>query len=57
MKLYGSIANRLEENHYYNGTKDNIVAGTLCTVYLYTDTQAYEVIKVNSQKRILKLDD
>ena len=51
-KWYGSIDNRLEENSYFNGTKDNIKVGTLCTVYHWSDREAYEVVKVIDQKHI-----
>lgn len=57
-KWYGSINNRLEENSYFNGTKDNIQVGTHCTVYHWSDREAYEVVKVIDQKHIFirKLD-
>lgn len=57
-KWYGSLNNRLEENNYFNGTKDNIQVGTLCTVYHWSDREAYEVVKVIDQKHIFirKLD-
>lgn len=51
-KWYGSLNNRLEENNYFNGTKDNIQVGTLCTVYHWSDREAYEVVKVIDQKHI-----
>lgn len=51
-KIYGSLDSRLEENCYFNGTKDNIHVGTLCTVYYWSDREAYEVVKVIDQKHI-----
>lgn len=51
-KWYGSINNRLEENSYFNGTKDNIQVGTPCTVYHWSDRTPYEVVKVIDQKHI-----
>ena len=42
MKLYGSLNNRLEENHMFC---DVIEVGTDMTEYLYTDRHAYEVLK------------
>lgn len=52
MKLYGSLNNRLNENGYCNGTYNNIQVGTLCTVYLWSDRHAYEVVEVKDQKHI-----
>ena len=49
---YGSINNRLEENSYFNGTKDNIQVGTPCTVYHWSDREAYEVVKVIDQRHV-----
>lgn len=53
MKEIGSLTNRLEENCYFNGTFNNIQVGTHCTVYLYTDRHAYEVIEVKSQEHLV----
>jgi len=53
MKEIGSLVNRLEENKYFDGTLNNIKVGTLCTVYLYTDRHAYEVVEVKSQDNIV----
>lgn len=50
MKLYGSLNNRLEENH---DCVDTIEVGTGMTEYLYTDRKAYEVISVADQKHIV----
>lgn len=52
MKLYGSLNNRFDENHYFNGTLGNIQVGTLCTVYLWSDRHAYEVVEVIDQSNI-----
>lgn len=52
MKLYGSLNNRFDENHYFNGTYNNIKVGTQCTEYLYTDRHAYEVVEVIDQNHI-----
>lgn len=49
MKLYGSLNNRFDENRYFNGTHNNIKVGTPCTVYHYTDRDAYEVVEVIDQ--------
>ena len=49
MKLYGSLNNRLEENHMFC---DVIEVGTDMTEYLYTDRHAYEVVEVTDQKHI-----
>ena len=50
--LYGSLNNRFDENKYYNGTRDNIKVGTLCTIYYWSDRNAYEVVKVESQDHV-----
>ena len=57
-KLYGSLANRFEENCYFNNTKGNIKVGTPCTIYMWSDTHAYEVIAVINQEHLIirKLD-
>lgn len=52
MKEIGNFINRLEENRYFNGTHDNIKVGTPCTIYLYSDRHAYEVIEVKDQNNI-----
>ena len=49
---YGNVSNRLNENHYFNNTKNNIEIGTLATIYSYSDRHAYEVVKVINQKHI-----
>ena len=51
MKLYGSLTNRLEENK--NHTNKDIEVGTLATVYLWSDRNAYEVIKVFNQNHLI----
>lgn len=53
MKEIGNLTNRLEENAYYNGTFNNIKVGTPCTIYLYSDRHAYEVIEVKSQEHLV----
>ena len=54
-KWYGSVINRLEENNQFC---EEIVVGTGCTIYHWSDRDAYEVIEVTDQKhlRIRKLD-
>ena len=52
MKLYGSLNNRFDENRYFNNTYGNLKVGTPCTVYLYTDRHAYEVVEVIDQTHI-----
>lgn len=54
-KWYGSLQNRLEENHRFCET---IEVGTGMTEYLYSDREAYEVIAVRDQKHVTvrKLD-
>lgn len=52
MREIGSLANRLEENRYFNGTKNNIKVGTKCTIYLYSDSHAYEVVEVENQQNV-----
>jgi len=49
MKLYGSLNNRFDENHYFNGTLGNVQVGTYATEYLWSDRHAYEVTKVIDQ--------
>lgn len=48
-KWYGSINNRLEENHMFC---DEIKVGTGMTEYSYTDRHAYEVVAVKDQKHV-----
>lgn len=50
MKLYGSLHNRLAENKDYC---DEIKVGTGMTEYLYSDREAYEVVKVIDQKHVV----
>lgn len=52
MKLYGCLDNRFEENRYFNGTKGNLKVGTPCTVYLWSDCNPYEIVKVENQEHI-----
>lgn len=49
MKWYGSLDNRIEENKMYC---EEIKVGTGVTEYLWSDRNAYEVIKVENQKHI-----
>lgn len=49
MKLYGSLNNRLEENHTFC---DEITVGTGMTEYFWSDRHAYEVIAVKDQKHV-----
>lgn len=49
MKFYGSLDNRLEENKMYC---DEIKVGTGMTEYFYSDSKAYEVVKVIDQNHI-----
>lgn len=49
MKWYGSINNRIEENKMYC---DKIEVGTGMTKYSWSDTEAYEVVKVNDQANV-----
>ena len=53
MKIYGSINNRFDENKYYNGSYGNLKDGTPCTIYLWSDRHAHEVIKVLSQEDVV----
>lgn len=53
MKFYGSLNNRIDENRYFGNTYGKIAPGTPCTVYLYTDRHAYEVIEVKSQTNLI----
>ena len=48
-KWYGSLNNRLEENHQFC---DEIKVGTGMTEYLWSDRHAYEVVEVKDQKHI-----
>lgn len=48
-KWYGSLTNRLEENH---DTVNEIKVGTGMTKYLWSDTHAFEVIAVKDQKHV-----
>ena len=50
--FYGNLNNRFEENHYFNGTRNNIKEGTLCTIYMWSDRHAYEVVKVEDQSHL-----
>ena len=50
MKLYGSLHNRLAENKDYC---DEIKVGIGMTEYLYSDREAYEVVKVIDQKHVI----
>lgn len=52
MREIGNLHNRLDENHYFNGTFGNLKEGTPCTIYDYSDRHAYEVVKVESQDHI-----
>lgn len=53
MKFYGNINNRVDENCYFGDTYGNIKVGTPCTVYLWSDRHAYEVIEVKGQDRLV----
>jgi len=48
-KWYGSINNRIEENHMFC---DEIKVGTGVTEYHWSDREAYEVIAVRDQKHV-----
>ena len=48
-KWYGSIDNRIEENKMH---VDEIKVGTPVTMYLWSDRNAYEVIGVETQKKV-----
>lgn len=50
MKWYGSIQNRIEENH---DLVPVIEVGTGMTQYGYTDCHAWEVIEVKDQKHVI----
>lgn len=50
MRVYVGLTNRVEEKIKYY---DIIEVGTLATVYLLTDRDAYEVIKVNNQNDVV----
>lgn len=52
MKLYGSLNNRFDENHYFDNTYNNLKVGTPCTIYHWSDRHAYEVIDVQDQEHI-----
>lgn len=49
MKLYGSLNNRIEENHMFCKT---IEVGTGMTEYYWSDRHAYEVVEVKDQKHV-----
>ena len=49
IKGYGSVDNRLEENKMYC---DGIHKGTPMTEYFYSDSHAYETVKVIDQKHV-----
>jgi len=49
MKLYGSLNNRLEEDHMFC---PEIVVGTGVTEYHWSDRTPYEVIAVQDQKHV-----
>lgn len=49
IKWYGSVDNRLEENKMYC---DGIYVGTPMTEYFYSDSHAYETVKVIDQKHV-----
>jgi len=51
-RWYGSINNRIDEGHYYNGTYQNIKVGDFATEYLWSDRHAYEVVEVKDQKHV-----
>lgn len=51
-KLYGSINNRIDEGHYFNGTFNNLQEGTDITMYYYSDSHPYYITKVVNQKNI-----
>lgn len=53
MKLYGSLNNRVDENCYFGDTYGNIKKGTPCTIYLWSDRHAYEVIEAKSQTHLV----
>lgn len=48
-KWYGSVQNRLEENHQFC---DEIRVGTGMTEYQYSDRHPYEVVEVIDQKHV-----
>ena len=48
-KWYGSLNNRLEENHQFCET---IEVGTGVTEYSWSDREAYEVVAVKDQKHV-----
>lgn len=49
-KWYGSLQNRLAENHVYS---DEITVGTGVTEYGYSDRYPYEVVEVKDQKHVV----
>lgn len=49
-RWYGSVQNRLEENHQFC---DEIRVGTGMTEYSYSDRHPYEVIEVIDQKHVV----
>ena len=52
MRVYGSLNNRFDENHYFNGSYGNLQVGTLATRYYWSDRHAYEVTKVIDQEHV-----
>ena len=48
-KWYGSLNNRIEENHQYC---EEIKVGTGMTEYFWSDRHAYEVVEVIDQKHV-----
>lgn len=52
MKIYGSLNNRFDENHYFNGTYGNLQVGTYATEYLWSDRHAYEITEVIDQGHV-----
>ena len=49
MKMYGSLQNRIMENHDFT---NEITVGTGMTEYSYSDRHAYEVVSVTDQKHV-----
>lgn len=49
-RWYGSLQNRLEENHMY---VDEITVGTGVTEYSWSDRHPYEVVEVIDQKHVI----
>lgn len=48
-KWYGSLDNRIEENHMFC---DEITEGTGATIYSWSDRHPYEVVSVTDQKHV-----